>query len=269
MLSKTQIMGVINITPDSFSDGGKYLNPIKAINLAKQMIEQGVDIIDIGGESSKPGAIPITADEEIDRVIPVLEAIKNNFDVIVSIDTYKQEVMDLACEYNVDIINDIFALRKIKCLKKIAKLNKKIILMHMFENPETMQKNYHYQDIIQDIISFFDKRISFCLENNIKKENIILDPGFGFGKSVEHNFKILHNLAEFKKLGLPVLIGVSRKSSISKIINKKPCESDNGTTVLNTIAILNKVNYLRVHNVDMAKEAVELVHKYKNTNNLY
>ncbi|MEM4368667.1 MAG: dihydropteroate synthase [Candidatus Anstonellales archaeon] len=270
-----KILAILNITPDSFYDGGKFLKLEDALKQAEKLIQEGADIIDIGGESSRPGSVPISVEEEKKRVIPVIKEIKKSFPQIpLSIDSYKYEVVKEALENGVEFINDIYALRYspqiIQLLKNFPKT--KIILMHMQGTPQTMQLNPHYpKGVVEEIKEFFIERVKFLLDNGISTDRIILDPGIGFGKNTQHNIDILKNLDEFKNLILegknlsfPILIGLSRKSFIGRILGSEenplpPQDRYEGTIVLHTYCILKGVDYLRVHDVKPTKQAVKIL----------
>ena len=253
--NKSYIVGVLNITPDSFSDGGKYYNNIEvALKRAKEMINDGADIIDIGGESSKPGSEPVSIEEELRRVLPVVERLSKQAGVIISIDTYKPEVAEACIKAGVKIINDITGLSNPKMIKIAAKYKTPVIIMHMQGEPKTMQKNPHYDDVVGDIYKFFKKRIKSAKDAGIK--NIILDPGIGFGKTALHNLSILKNLSKFKKLGCPILVGPSRKSFIGKITNSNIEERLPGTIAVLVISQINGASFFRVHDVLECKKAI-------------
>ncbi len=270
-----KIVGIINITPDSFYDGGKYLELFNAMKHVEKLIEEGADIIDIGGESTRPGSNPITVEEEINRVIPIIKEIKKNFPKItLSIDSYKYEVVNQAIDLGVEIINDIYALRYSKNIVDLLKKykNVKIILMHMKGTPQSMQINPQYPiGVVEEIKDFFSERVEFMLQHGIEKERIILDPGIGFGKTTQNNIEILKNLEKFKEVKInttyfsfPLLIGLSRKSFIGRILGSEesplaPEERYEGTIVLHTYCILKKVDYLRVHDVKPVKQAIKLL----------
>ncbi len=253
-------MGILNITPDSFSDGGRYFNLKDAIFRAKELLEEGADIIDIGGESTRPFSDPVSEEEELQRVIPVIKAIKEEFpSAIISVDTYKSKVAEEALKAGADIVNDISALRFDKNMLNVIKdYNCPIIIMHMQGTPKTMQINPVYDNVIEDIKKFFKNRIEFLVEQGIYFEKIIIDPGIGFGKTFEHNIEILKNLESFYELNRPVLIGYSRKSFIGKIINKPPHQREGGTVGVSIFAYLKKVHFLRVHKVDLNKDAIKV-----------
>lgn len=270
-----KIVGILNITPDSFYDGGKFLKLEDALKQAEKLIQEGADIIDIGGESTRPGSVPISVEEEKKRVIPVIKEIKKSFPQIpLSIDSYKYEVVKEALENGVEFINDIYALRYSPKILELLKNypNTKIILMHIKGTPQTMQLNPQYPNgVVKEIKDFFVERIKFLLENDISSYRIILDPGIGFGKTTQHNIEILKNLNEFKqltigeqKLTFPLLIGLSRKSFIGRILGSEesplpPQERYEGTIILHTYCILKKVDYLRVHDVKPTKQALKLL----------
>jgi len=253
---RTLIMGILNVTPDSFYDGGKYSIWDRAVQRAEKMLEDGADIIDIGGESTRPGAEPVSLEEELDRVIPVIEAIRD-FPIPISIDTYKAKVAAEALKHGASIVNDISGLRfDPEMAKVVAKYNVPVIIMHIKGTPRDMQKNPHYENVVEEIKNYFIKQVDYAISFGIKRENIILDPGIGFGKKLEHNIEILRNINEFKKLGFPLLIGHSRKSMIGMILDRIPPEERlSGTLAISSYCIMNKVYIVRVHDV---KEHVQL-----------
>ena len=223
------------------------------------MIEQGADIIDIGAMSTRPGAINFTEEEEIKRIEPVIKTLIKHFpDAVFSVDTFRSKVAKMSAENGIHIINDISGGTIDKNMfKTISKLNIPYVMMHIQGTPQNMQKNPVYDNVVEDIYNYFSKKIAEL--NNLGFNKIILDPGFGFGKTVEHNYKLLKELKYFKKLNLPILVGISRKSMINKVLGTTPAEALNGTTVLNTIALMNGANILRVHDVKEAKEAVKII----------
>lgn len=264
-LSKPIIMGILNVTPDSFYDGGKYSEDDLILKRVTEMIEDGVDIIDVGAVSTRPGAKDPGEDEEIRRLEKALKIIRKHYpEVYLSVDTYRSSIAEFVVkEFNVNVINDITAGRySYDMFSKVALLDVPYIMMHMQGTPETMQINPTYKDLLNDLIDFFKERIKKARETGIK--DIIIDPGFGFGKTLEHNYKILKNLEVFEIFELPILIGVSRKSMIYKLLNSTPDNALNGTTVIHTIALLKNVNILRVHDVKEAKEIVKIIEFYKN-----
>lgn len=258
------IMGILNITPDSFYDGGRYVGEDEYLLKAKQLVTEGVDIIDIGAQSTKPGAIVITAQEEAARLIPVILAIRGLYpEVIISVDTFRASVAQKAIEAGADMINDISGgTMDEQMFTIVAKLQVPYILMHIQGTPPTMQKNPHYKNVTEEVMSFFKTKITELTALGVTK--IIIDPGFGFGKTVEHNYQLLKDLEMFNTFNVPVLVGASRKSMIYKPLHLSPDEALNGTTVINTIALMKGAKIVRVHDVKEAKEAVTLVSRLKN-----
>lgn len=258
----TVIMGVLNLTPDSFSDGGQYISMDKALYRVRNMISQGVNIIDIGGESSRPGAVPIDVDLEIDRVVPVIEAIRKESEIPISIDTYKSETAQAALNAGANLINDISALRfSVEMINIAVKNMVPVVMMHMKGTPRNMQNNPIYDNVIDEILGFFDKRIQYAESNGLPRSKIIIDPGIGFGKRLEDNIKIISELDKFKKFGCPVLIGTSRKSFINMIhpSNKKADNRVGGSVASMVLAILKGANIVRVHDVEETVEAIKVV----------
>jgi len=258
-------MGVLNITPDSFSDGGQFFSSQSAINHGLSLIDDGAVIIDIGGESTRPGADPLTIDEELNRVLPVIEGIrKKNNEVLISIDTYKSKVAKEAIECGADIVNDIsgFSL-DLEMPNIVADYDVPVILMHMKGNPKNMQDNPHYNDIIEEINIYFSEKISIAKAAKIKPEKIILDPGIGFGKNIEHNFIILQKLNQFRVHGYPIMIGTSRKSFIGLTLDLPPDDRLEGTAATVSIGIMNGARIVRVHDVKEIKRVVTVVEKIR------
>ncbi len=254
------LMGILNVTPDSFSDGGKYLQIDKALKHAEKLIKDGADIIDVGGESTRPGAARISEEEELDRILPVISAIKENFDILVSVDTYKSQVARLAVsETKADMINDISALSFSPDMAQVAaQLDVPVVLMHIKGTPETMQLNPYYDDVIAEIIDFFEERIAFALSNKIKKENLIIDVGIGFGKRYQDNIRLLQELNSFKQFDLPLLIGVSRKTFIGIFSGiQTPAERDFESALISAFAFLRGADILRVHNIEYTRRALQ------------
>jgi dihydropteroate synthase len=257
--SSPLIMGILNVTPDSFSDGGKYASYKSALYQAEKMIEDGVDIIDIGGESTRPGALAVAEKDEVERVIPLLSAIKEKFAVKVSIDTSKAEVMRQAIVHGADMINDVRALQNEGCLAVLAESNLPVCLMHMQGLPSTMQDNPNYDDVISDIKSFFIERINACEQQGINRARLILDPGFGFGKTLVQNYQLLAQLAQFNDFGLPLLSGTSRKSMIGDLLSRKVDERLAGSIATAIIAAQQKANIIRVHDVKETFDALKIL----------
>jgi len=263
-LSVPKVMGIINVTPDSFFSGSRVVLEEEIIKTAARMIEEGADIIDIGGYSSRPGAAEITQEEERTRVITALKAISREFpEAVISIDTFRSGIAaEAVLEYGAGMINDISGGEAdAKMFHVVSKLQVPYIMMHMQGVPGTMQDNPVYDDVVADILRWFGERIVTLQSMGVN--DIILDPGFGFGKTAAHNFELLRNLSDFSITGLPVLVGVSRKSMIWKTLGITPDEALNGTTVLNTAALLNGADILRVHDVKDAVQAVKLTEKLK------
>jgi len=263
-LSVQKVMGIINVTPDSFYKGSRVISDKDIIRTASQMLEEGADILDIGGYSSRPGATDVPPAEEKRRVTNALQLISMEFpEAVLSIDTFRS---DIACEavegYGASIINDISGGESdIKMFPTVSTLNVPYIMMHMKGKPENMQDNPVYDDVVADILRWFGERIMKL--NSLGVRDIIIDPGFGFGKTSEHNFELLQRLSDFSITGLPVLAGLSRKSMIWKTLGVNPDDALNGTTVLNTVALLKGADILRVHDVKEAVQAVRLVQKLK------
>lgn len=261
-LARPLVMGIINATPDSFSDGGKYHDFKDAVTRAEQLIDEGADIIDIGGESSRPGSVSIHLDEELRRTIPVIEAIRQISNIPVSIDTTKSEVAQRAVDAGADMINDISALRFDKKMADVAaKFEGPIVLMHMLGTPRTMQAEPHYEDCIGDIGRFFEERLAFCDQNGIDRSRVILDPGIGFGKRLEDNLNIIRNFGQFSKFGCPLLMGASRKSFIAMItgITGNADKRIGGSLAALIYAIKAGCSILRVHDVAETVEAINVM----------
>lgn len=256
------VMGILNITPDSFYDGGSYLNLIDQLKHVEKMISEGAGIIDIGAVSTRPGVIPVSEEEEMSRLLPSLTAIRGHFsEIVISVDTYRSTVAKAAIEHGAMMINDIYGGRfDGGMFKLVARNNIPYILMHMQGTPDNMQINPHYKDVVNEVHEFFRARLDLVPSGF---DQLILDPGFGFGKTIEHNFRLLQNFGSFSSFGFPLMTGISRKSMINRVLQIRPHEALNGTTVLNTIALLQGANILRVHDVKEAVEAIRLVEAYK------
>mgnify|MGYP006277818577 CR=1 FL=1 len=253
------IMGILNVTPDSFSDGGRFLAHDRAKNRALEMEKNGADIIDIGGESTRPGADKVELEVELDRTIPVIEEIRKETDIPISIDTYKSEVAERALDAGADIVNDISALRFDPDLGRLAgERDVPVVLMHMQGDPKTMQKNPTYDDVVRDIKDFLEKRISKAVELGISRDRIVIDPGIGFGKKLEDNYEILRRLDEFESLGCPLLLGTSRKSFIGDTLDLATDERVEGTIASNVVGVLKGASILRVHDVRENYRALEV-----------
>ena len=254
--NRTLIMGVLNVTPDSFSDGGLFVDVDKAVAHARQMVEDGADIIDVGGESSRPDAEPISDEEELKRVKPVIERLVKEINAPVSIDTYKPKVAEECIKLGAALVNDVTGLRNKDMIKIIAKHNVPVVIMHMKGEPKNMQQNPVYKDVVREIKEFFNDKINEARDYGIK--DIIIDPGIGFGKTTEHNLQILKRLNGFKDLGCPILVGPSRKSFIGNITGLPVNERLEGTLAAISIAIMNGANIVRVHDVKECKRAATI-----------
>ena len=261
---RTLIMGILNITPDSFFDGGRYLDIEKAYECAQKLVNEGADIIDIGGESSRPGSKGISITEELDRILPVLNKLKGKVAIPISVDTTKAVVAKEALKAGANIINDISALNDPEMIEVILDNNIPVIIMHMKGTPRNMQVNPYYFDVIKEIKGFFKDKIEWMTKKGIHANNIIIDPGIGFGKRLEDNLDILNNMAKFKEFNLPILIGPSRKSFIGTILDEEPKNRLSGTLASVAIATANGVDIIRVHDVREAKQVVKVVNAIKN-----
>jgi dihydropteroate synthase len=255
-------MGILNVTPDSFSDGGQFTSSQQAADYAIKMINEGADIIDIGGESSRPGAKPVPLDEELKRIKPVIKSIREQTDCLISIDTYKASVAEAAIDLGADIINDITSLSYDQSMANLVSTRKApIILMHMQGSPQNMQLNPSYNNLINDLIIFFKTKIEIANKAGILDNMIIIDPGIGFGKSVEDNFEIIRELKQIKAMGYPILLGPSRKSFIGEALNLPVKDRLEGTMASITVGIINGANIVRVHDVIETKRTVLILEK--------
>ena len=253
--SRTYIMGILNLTPDSFSGDGVYMDPARALEEAERIVEEGADIIDIGGESTRPGSMPISEEEEIKRVIPVIKKIAKRVKIPISIDTNKSIVALQSLENGASIINDITGMSAdIKMAEVVAKYNARVVIMHMKGTTENMQECPAYIDVIEEIKERLSYLIDKALQSGVKKENIIIDPGIGFGKTTKHNLEILNNLSRFKEFGRPILVGPSRKSFIGNVLGVEPGGRIFGTAASVAIAIKNGADIVRAHDVKAMKE---------------
>ncbi len=263
-LSKPRVMGILNVTPDSFSDGGRYTQLDAALYQAEQMCLQGASILDIGGESTRPGAAVVSVNEELDRVIPVIEKLKD-IDIPISIDTSKPEVMREAVAAGADLINDVTALSAEHAIKTAADLNVPVCLMHMQGQPENMQQAPAYQDVVADVAAYLQARVAACEQAGIDRQRILIDPGFGFGKTTEHNLLLLKHLPSLGQIGLPLLVGLSRKTSIGAILSDQPDQPAAvdqrlfGSIAAATIAAYLGASILRVHDVAATVDALKIV----------
>ncbi|MFC1692987.1 dihydropteroate synthase [Candidatus Latescibacterota bacterium] len=257
--NRTVIMGVLNVTPDSFYDGGKYFDRKRAVEHVLEMVEEGADIIDIGGESSRPGAEPVLEEDELKRVIPVIEAVASRISVPISIDTYRANVAKQAIEAGAGIINDISALRFDPQMIDVVRNNDvSIIFMHMLGNPQSMQVDPRYVNVVEDILGFLKERVAFAVAKGIPQARIIVDPGIGFGKTLEHNLEIIRNCDRFHETGCPVLIGVSHKSMIGKITGSPVEERLWGTAAITAYCVINGIEIHRVHDVKAMRQVCDV-----------
>jgi dihydropteroate synthase len=256
---RTYVMGVVNVTPDSFSDGGKFYEIDRAVERARELINAGADIIDIGGESTRPFSDPIPLEEELKRTIPVIEAIRDFSDIPISIDTTKAEVARRALAAGADMVNDVSALRfDPEMVKVVAEHGVPVVLMHMLGTPKTMQQNPHYDCLFGEILAFLQERIQFAVKGGVSREQIIIDPGIGFGKTVTHNLRLIRDLDVFNILERPILLGLSRKRFIGAILNRPVEERELGTAVANTIGIMAGAHIVRVHDVAFQIDAIRM-----------
>jgi dihydropteroate synthase len=258
------IMGILNVTPDSFYDGGQYSHLDAAYDHAQAMIAAGADILDIGGESSRPGAVTVSVEEELDRVMPLVERIRAADPIALSIDTYKPQVMQAAIAAGAACINDIYALQMPGAIEAVANTDTAICLMHMQGMPQTMQDAPQYaQDVVTDIDAFFEQRISACVAAGIERSRLIIDPGFGFGKTVQHNLQMVQRIAQFQHHALPILLGVSRKSTIGKILDQPPEGRMAGGLALAIYAMLVGVSIIRTHDVLETKQSFKILQEMR------
>ena len=258
-LSHPHVMGILNVTPDSFSDGGTHNSLVEAVKHANLMINAGATIIAIGGESTRPGALEVSVEEELARVIPVVEAVAQRFEVWISVDTSKPEVIRESARAGAHIINDIRSLTEPGALEAAAQTGLPVCLMHMQGQPKTMQEAPKYNDVFADVVRFFTEHIVRCEQAGIAKEKLLLDPGFGFGKNLTHNYELLARLDEFHRFGLPLLVGMSRKSMIGQLLNVGPTERLNGSLACAVIAAMQGAQIIRVHDVKETVEALRVV----------
>ncbi len=262
--AKPALMGILNVTPDSFSDGGLYNTHQKAIKRVAQMVAEGADIIDIGGESTRPGAEPVTEKEESDRVISLIKDVYKKFNIPVSIDTRKTEVVKKALDAGACMVNNVGGLKENRELGKIvARYDVPIILMHMRGNPQTMQKDVKYRSVVSDVIGELKSSIALAQDAGIREDNILVDPGIGFGKTTEDNLKIINRISDFKILGKPVVLGPSRKSFIGNVLNLDVKERLEGTLAVVTYTILKNVNIIRVHDVMQTRRVIDMIKAIK------
>jgi dihydropteroate synthase len=251
------VMGILNVTPDSFSDGGLFFSPDAAVKHALELVAQGADILDVGGESTRPGSEPVTAEEEKRRVVPVIEALAAETDVPVSIDTQKAEVAEAALKAGAQMINDVSALRTDAEMAPLAaERGTPVCLMHMLGTPRTMQQNPTYREVVSDVLEWLKERVAFAVESGIGRERLLVDPGFGFGKTPQHNLELVRRLHEFHALGCALLIGPSRKSTLGVVLNASSGERLYGTVAMVACAVMAGCHVVRVHDVKPALDVV-------------
>lgn len=260
-LSRPQIMGILNVTPDSFSDGGLFNQLDRALLHAEDMLANGASIIDVGGESTRPGAVPVSPDEELDRVIPVIEAIKARFDTIVSVDTSTPEVMLEAAAAGAGLINDVRALKRNGALDAAVKTQLPVCLMHMSGEPDSMQNNPTYQNVTSEVIAFLTQRASEVVTGGVSRHQILLDPGFGFGKTKEHNYRLLNELEKISAIGYPLLTGLSRKRMMASLFNDNvsPEDRDAVSATAAALCAIKGSRIIRTHNVKATQEALLVI----------
>jgi dihydropteroate synthase len=257
-LTRPLLMGVVNVTPDSFSDGGRFLESEPAVALGKELARQGADILDIGGESTRPGAHPLSVAQELDRVLPVLEGLRG-LQLPLSVDTYKPEVMRAALAAGASMINDINALQSEAALETAAASDCAVCLMHMQGAPQTMQQDPHYDNVVSEVREFLARRIAVCERAGIFRSRILIDPGFGFGKRPSHNLELLRNLSELAELGVPVLVGLSRKSTLGRIINRPVEQRTIASVAAALLAVQRGAAVVRVHDVAQTRDALRIL----------
>jgi dihydropteroate synthase len=258
-LTTPRVMGIVNVTPDSFSDGGKFSSTNLAIEHALKLAEEGADILDIGGESTRPNATPVSLQEELNRVIPVIEALSKQINIPISIDTYKPAVMQAAISAGASIVNDVRALQEDGALEVVAKTKVGVCLMHMQGTPQTMQQNPHYNDVVNEVKAFLQTRLQASIHAGVSANRILLDPGFGFGKMREHNITLLQNLESFADLGQPLLVGLSRKSVLGQVTGNDVDARLYASIAASVLSAMKGAKILRVHDVKATVEALKVV----------
>ncbi|MEQ1600044.1 MAG: dihydropteroate synthase [Methylotenera sp.] len=258
-LTTPRVMGIVNVTPDSFSDGGKFSSTNLAVEHALKLAEEGADILDIGGESTRPNATPVSLQEELDRVIPVIKALVKQINIPLSIDTYKPQVMQAAIAAGVSMVNDVRALQEDGALEIAANGNVGVCLMHMQGTPQNMQNNPHYNNVVNDVKSFLKERLQASIHEGCRASNIVLDPGFGFGKTREHNITLLQNLESFADLGQPILVGLSRKSLLGQVTGNDVDVRLHASIAASVLSAMKGAKILRVHDVKATVEALKVV----------
>lgn len=257
-LSRPQVMGILNVTPDSFSDGGRFVSVSAALQQAACMVEEGATLIDVGGESTRPGAVPVSQQQELDRVIPVVERLRRELDVVISVDTSTAAVMTESTRAGAHLINDVRALQRPGALTAAAKSGLPVCLMHMQGEPDSMQNSPRYADVVQDVLAFLRQRIDACAESGIPRDQLLVDPGFGFGKTLRHNLSLMNRLDALATLQVPVLVGVSRKSMIGSVLNRPVDQRLFGSIALAVMAVQKGARIIRAHDVAATVDAVRM-----------
>lgn len=266
-LAQPRVMGIVNVTPDSFSDGGKYESIDKAVEHALSLVEEGADILDIGGESTRPGATPVSLQEELKRVVPVIEQLARQTNVPLSIDTYKPEVMRAAIDAGIHMVNDVRALQEPGALEIVAGSNAGVCLMHMQGTPQTMQLDPQYENAVTEVKAFLKERMDAAVAAGIAAEHIVLDPGFGFGKRTAHNLQLLRKLQDFRELGRPLLVGLSRKSVLGQITGGDVYVRLHASIAASVISAMKGAKIIRVHDVKATVDALKVVSAVLSDNN--
>jgi dihydropteroate synthase len=262
-LGTPAVMGVLNVTPDSFSDGGRHSALTAALERAHEMVEEGAAIVDVGGESTRPGAQPVSEQEEMDRVLPVIESIRRELDCAVSIDTMKPAVMRQACAAGAELINDVMALRAPGALQAARDTGAAVCLMHMQNGPQTMQQAPSYGDVVREVVDFLEERVAACAAAGIARERLLLDPGFGFGKKLEHNLNLLGNLRRFTELGYPVLVGLSRKSMFQSLLGLAVDQRLVPSVAAAALAVFQGAAIVRAHDIKETVQAIKVAYSLR------
>lgn len=258
-LTNPCVMGIVNVTPDSFSDGGQYASINKAVEHALQLVDEGAGILDVGGESTRPGATPVSLDEELARVIPVIKALAKVVNIPLSIDTYKPQVMQAGIDAGISMVNDINALQAPNALEIVANSNVGVCLMHMQGSPKTMQIDPQYDDVVMEVSAFLTARLNIVMQAGVSSNRILLDPGFGFGKRTVHNIALLKQLMQLRKIGQPLLVGLSRKSVLGQVLGDNKTDRVAASIAASVVAAINGVSILRVHDVKATVDALKVV----------
>ncbi len=259
-LSRPQVMGILNVTPDSFSDGGRFVSAPSAFEQAARMVEEGATLIDVGGESTRPGTAAVSEQEELDRVIPVIERLRRELDVVISVDTSTAAVITESTRAGAHFINDVRALQRPGALDAAAKSGLPVCLMHMQGEPDTMQNNPLYGDVLADVTGFLRRRMAVCEKAGIDRQQMLVDPGFGFGKTLAHNLRLMNRLDALAELGVPMLVGVSRKSMIGSVLDRPVDQRLFGSLALAVIAVQKGARIIRAHDVAATVDAVRMAH---------